>query len=342
MKYFILIIIILIWLQSCSWEKKEQVTFESDTLFVYTSEVFLNEDFYDDILPIFEQIFKCKIKYTVFSNAAEMLAAVVANKDSLDVDVVLGVDNTIFYNVLRDSVFLVYEPQNLKYVEKNLIFDNTYHVIPIYFGQLAFIYNSYAIEKAPATFGEMQDGKFKKKIILMHPESSALGRGMLLWSVAAFGENGYSHFWRSVKENIYSIADNYDEAYNMFLAGQAPLVIGYSTSPVYHIQKENSEKYKSTIPSEGSFNLITGAGIIKNTDKQKLAKHFIDFLLSDDFQGFISDNMWMYPVNNKVNTGSEYKLLPFSKKDYSTVLTQRVIRKNLPQWIAKWESIMLK
>lgn len=342
MRYFILTILFLICLQACFWEKPEKVTLESDKLFVYTSEVFLNEDFYDDFFQIFEQIFKCTIEFTKFSSASEMLAEVVSQKDSINVDVVLGVDNTIFYNVLRDSVFLAYEPQNLKYVDKNLIFDNTYHVIPVYYGQLAFIYNSYAIEKAPVTFGEMQDGKFKKKIILMHPESSSLGRGMLLWSVAAFGENGYSHFWRSVKENIFSIADNYDDAYNMFLAGQAPLVIGYSTSPVYHSRKENSPKYKSTIPSEGSFNLITGAGIVKNTDKQKLAKHFIEFLLSDNFQSFIPDNMWMYPVNNKVNTGSNYKLLPFSKKDHSTILPQRVIRKNLPIWIEKWESIMLK
>jgi thiamine transport system substrate-binding protein len=342
MKYFLLILVIFLCLTGCFWENNDQPSFEADTLYVYTSEVFLNEDFYDEFFPIFEKIFKCEITFTKFDNTAEMLAEIVTQKDSLNVDVVFGIDNTIFYNVLQDSILQSYEPQNLKHVSDALIFDTTHQVIPIYYGQLAFIYDSYAIEKAPATFGEMQDGKFKEKIILMHPESSSLGRGMLLWSVAAFGENGYSHFWRSVKENIYSIADNYDNAYNMFLAGQAPLVLGFSTTPVYHSQKENSEKYKSTIPSEGSFNLIKGAGIISGTDKQELAEHFIEFLLSDDFQSFISDNMWMYPANDKVITGSEYELLPYSKKDYSTVLKQITIRKRLGKWIKKWESIMLK
>jgi thiamine transport system substrate-binding protein len=271
-----------------------------------------------------------------------MLEKVVTGRDSINVDVVLGIDNTIFYNVLRDSVFLEYEPQNLKHVDESLIFDKTYHVIPVYYSQLAFIYNSFAIEKPPITFGEMQDGKFKKKIVLMHPSSSSLGRAMLLWSVAAFGENGYGHFWRSVKENIYSIAENYDDAYNMFLAGQAPLVIGYSTTPVYHLQKENSDKFRSTIPTEGSFNLIRAAGICRWTEKQELAKRFMEYLLSDDFQNFIPDNMWMYPANDKVNNGLDFELLPVSKKDYSTSLSQWSIRRRLQKWIVQWESIMLK
>jgi len=342
MKYILSIILILICLQACFWEKEEEETFESDTLFVYTSKVFLNEDFYHDFFPLFEKIFKCKIELTEFSNASEMLENVVTHKESLKADVVLGVDNTEFYNILNDSIFLAYEPQNLKYVEKDLIFDKTYHVIPVYYGQISFIYDSFDIEKAPATFGEMQDGKFKKKIILMHPESSSLGRGMLLWSIAAFGENGYRHFWRSVKENIYTIADNYDEAYNMFLAGQAPLVIGYSSTPVYHSQLEHSDKYRSAIPSEGSFNLIKGAGIFSGTKHQILAEKFIEFLLSEEFQSFIPDRIWMYPVHNKINNGYEYELLPFSQKDYSVVLSQRTIRKRLPRWIDKWESIMMK
>ena len=342
MKNFFRLLILLCCLQSCFWQKKDAATYELDTLFVLTTDVFLNEDFYSEFFPVFEEIFKCRIEYTSYADAADILKALTEKNDSLRVDVVLGVDNTYFHMMMPDSIFLAYEPHNLRYADKNLIFDDSFHIVPVFYTQLAFIYNSYAIDKAPATFGEMQDGKFKNMIIMIHPESSSLGRGMLLWSVAAFGENGYGHFWRSVKANICSLAKNYDEAYNMFLAGQAPLVAGYSTTPVYHYRKDHSEKYRSTIPMEGSFNLITGAGIVKNTEKPELAKRFIEFLLSDDFQNFIPDQIWMYPANSKTHKGKEYDFLPFSKKDYSTILTQKTIGKRMDKWMESWKSIMLK
>jgi len=334
------IIIIAIVLGSCSFKKDKVEDFSSETLQLYASDVFLNDTFYNEVIPLFENLFDCKLELTNFANATILLDELIS-KDSLDVDVVFGLDNTILYEALRESLFTAYEPSNLRFVENKYIIDKTYHMLPICFSPIAFIYNNRIIDKAPETFGEMQDGIFKDKIIIMNPHTSSLGRAMLIWSVAAFGENGYGHFWRSVKENIFKIADDQEEGYNMFLAAQAPLIQAFSSTIVYHLLQEVTDKYSATIPQEGCFKVIKMAGIAANSQNMELAQHFIDFLLAEDFQTQIPKRMWMYPCNKNIDLSEDYQL-PNLENDYTSQISNRTIGRRLAAWMKKWDSIMLK
>ncbi|MCK4311365.1 MAG: thiamine ABC transporter substrate-binding protein [Candidatus Cloacimonetes bacterium] len=343
MKNWILIcFILMIFIFSCSLKKEATPTFESEELNVYASEVLLNEDFLEESMSLFEGIFNCKVNLQIFVTAQAMVEQTIAEKDSTKADVLFGIDNTLLYLALKESLFVEYEPKNLKYVNEDVIFDKTNHIIPVSYSDLGIIYNSRNISNAPVTFGEMQDGKFKNQIIIMDPRKSSLGRAMLFWSIAAFGEHGYGHFWRSIKENIFAITESFDEAYNMFLAAEAPLMLGYVTTPIFHIKKDNTDKYKSTIPQEGGFKLIKGVGILRSTKNQKLAEQFVEFLLSEEFQELIPLEMWMFPVNKNIKLSTEYKLLPEPKRDFTKELSLRTIQWRYKSWIKKWEMIMLK
>ncbi|MCF7793646.1 MAG: thiamine ABC transporter substrate-binding protein [Candidatus Cloacimonetes bacterium] len=343
MRNAVIFIIIGLCFYGCFWQKEEIVDFHSDTLHVYATEIFLNEDFYSEMFPLFENIFNCEVDTKIFPDVFAILDSLKNIPDSLqNIDIIFGLDNVVYPDIYKDSLLIAYEAKNLRFVEKKNLIDPTFQTTPVSFCQIGFIYNNYQIEKVPSTFGEMQDGIFKEKIILMNPRTSSLGRAMLIWSVAAFGSNGYGHFWRSVKENIYTVADNNDDAYNMFLAAQAPLVIGYNTTPVYHQIMENSQKYKTTIPSEGSYNYYLTAGIHRSTHNLEMSQKFIEFILSEDFQTYIPKRMWMYPVNKQIELGPKYELLPKSTKDYSKTFSDRSINRNISAWLKRWESIMLK
>ena len=335
------LILLTLILSGCFLKKKQQEDFSEDTLHLFATEVFLNDTFYSETMPIFENIFNCRVELTNFPNATVLLDEL-TNNDSIEVDVVFGLDNTLLYRTLQESLFIAYEAQNLKYIPKEYIIDKTNQMIPICSSPLAFIYNDQSIEKAPETFGEMQDGIFKDKIILLNPHTSSLGRAMLIWSVAAFGENGYSHFWKSVKENIFTIADDQEEGYNMFLAAQAPLIQAYSSSIIYHIKQEATDRFKATIPQEGCFKVIKTAGIAARSENVELAKHFIDFLLSDDFQTIVPERMWMYPCSKNIKLNNDYELLPAVKNDYTSQLSSRTVGRRISAWLKRWDSIMLK
>lgn len=341
MKKLSVIIFILLLIMGCSCERKEDLNFESDTLRVFATKIFLNEDFLLETIAMFEEVFKCRVKLTEFDNANDMMEIAISQKDSIEMDIVWGLDNTLIYDAVRESLFTAYKPKNIRYVEKENIFDDTFHIIPVCYSYLAFIFNSYIIANSPETFGEMQDGKFKNQIIIMDPRKSSIGKAMLFWTIATFGENGYGHFWRSIKDNIFFIADNYDDAYNMFLAGEAPLVIGYDTTPVFHKKNENLDKYRSSIPQEGGFKLIKGVGIMKTAINLELSERFVEFLLSTDYQELIPSNIWMYPVNKNIDLTSEYDLLPKPQKDFTMSLRIRTVQRRYKGWIRKWERIML-
>lgn len=339
-KIFLLLILVLI--LSCNKQNSVETSNEIQTLKIYAVDIFLNEDFYENIIPIFTNIFKCEIKVTKFSNSLSMLDQAISEKDSTDIDLVFGIDNTLLFRALQDSLFFPYESNNLHNIDDDLIFDKEYRVNPVCYSNIAFIYNSYIITDPPSTFGEMQDGKFKDQIILLDPRTTSIGRAMLYWSVAAFGRNGYGHFWRSIKDNVFSIFDDQNDAYNAFLAGEAPMIIGMDTTPIYHIQHDNTDKYKSTIPKEGGFKFIQGVGILNSSQKKELAAKFVDFLLSLEFQEIITDEMWMKPANKKVKLPVDYEILPQITNDYTNELSIRQTRWQYNEWIAKWKRIMLK
>jgi thiamine transport system substrate-binding protein len=341
MNKIIWILILILILSGCFLKKKQEEDISNNSLHLFATDVFLNDTFYSEVMPVFENIFNCKVELTNFPNATVLLDEL-TNNDSIEVDVVFGLDNTLLYKTLRESLFIAYEAPNLRFIPQKYIIDKTSQMIPICFSPIAFIYDNKSIEKAPETFGEMQDGIFKDKIILLNPHTSSLGRAMLIWSVAAFGENGYSHFWRSVKENIFTIADDQEEGYNMFLAAQAPLIQAYSSLTVYHVKQEATDKFKSTIPQEGCFKVIKTAGIATRTKNVELAKHFIDFLLSDDFQTIVPERMWMYPCSKNIKLNSDYQLLPVVENDYTSQLSTRTVGRRISAWLNKWDSIMLK
>ncbi len=337
-----ILLLFVISILACNKQNNDFAANETRTLNIYAVEIFLNDDFYENTIPIFTDLIDCKVNITKFTDALSMLERAILEKDSTEIDLLFGLDNTLLFKAEKESLFLEYDSNNLNYVHDEFIFDEQHRINPICYSHISFNYNTNVITNPPSTFGEMQDGKFKDQIIITDPRTSSVGRAMLFWSVAAFGRNGYGHFWRSIKDNIFNIYSNKNEAYNAYLAGEAPMILSMETTPIYHLQQDNTDKYRSTIPKEGGFKFILGVGILRSSQNEYLAKKFVDFLLSKDFQETITESMWMKPVNKKIKLPIDYKILPEITKDYSKDLTTRQTRSQYNEWIAKWKRIMLK
>ena len=131
----------------------------------------------------------------------------------------------------------------------------------------------------------------------MDPRTSGPGLGFLLWTVKIFGD-GFSSYWEKLSPNILTVTEGWDSGYGLFINGEAPMVLSYTTSPAYHLEYENSSRYKATVFREGNYMHIEGAGIIRGTKKRDAAEKFIDFILSEDFQKEIPLTNWMFPVRD--------------------------------------------
>ncbi|NQV19513.1 MAG: thiamine ABC transporter substrate-binding protein [Armatimonadetes bacterium] len=339
MKKFFFSFLILLLFFGCQPQRKTDNLSKIPVLTIYSADNFISEKIWAHTIPIFETKFECKIELRKFNDAKKLLDFVINERNISKADIVVGLDNVLLSDVLNAKLLIKYKPETLILADKNFHFDKSYRLIPVCYNYLAFVYDSESITAPPETFGQMQDGIWRKKIIIENPLNSSLGRGMLFWSVAAFGEGGYRHFWRSIKENIFTITNIWEDAFNIFLAKEAPIFLGYATTPIYPI--EGIEKYKVIIPQEGGFKIIEGAGILKSTRNLKLSQQFMEFLLSNNFQKYLPSLRLMFPVNKNINLPVEFESIPIPEKDFSKNLNLKFANKNSGNWIQNWKKMMI-
>ena len=147
----------------------------------------------------------------------------------------------------------------------------------------------------PKSLAELVDAKDGPKIVIEDPRTSTPGLGLLVWMRESLRRQGR----RGLEEACAEDRDGHarlEEAYGLFLKGEADMVLSYTTSPAYHIAVEHDPNLKAAIFPEGHYLEIEVAGMTKSTKQPELARNFLKFMLSEPFQSAIPEGNWMYPA----------------------------------------------
>jgi thiamine transport system substrate-binding protein len=285
------------------------------------------------VVPKFEQATGIHVEMISAGDAGQVLSRVILEKDSPRADIAVGIDNNLLARALEEGVLAPYRSPNLDRVPPALRFDSTHSVTPFDYGYFAFVYDSEALPSPPRSFEELTGASFRGKIIVEDPRTSSPGLGLLLWTIAVYGE-GYLDFWKRLEPNLLTITDSWDTAYGMFTSGEAPLVLSYTTSPAYHLQNEHTERYRALLFEKGNYLQIEGMGMVRGGPNPEAARRFIDFILTDSFQEEIPLTNWMYPVVPGVATPESFRLAP--KPEVSLQIPADQVRRNEERWISAW------
>ena len=259
---------------------------------------------------------KTGYKVTMLScgDAAQALSRVVLEKNAPKGDVVIGIDNQLYSRAVEEGVLQSYKPAGAdKIIRKDLRFSDDWYLTPYDWSYFAIIWDSNSSVPAPKSLADLTKEIYRKKLILMDPRLSTPGLGFVTWTKGVFGD-GYKEFWNQLKPNVLTMAPGWDAGYGLFTAGEATLVISYTTSPAYHVEYDNTDRYKALIFPEGHPVQIEGAGIIKGSKNLKAAKEFMDFLISEEAQDVLPLTQWMYPVNGNVKLPPCYDAAPMADK----------------------------
>lgn len=285
------------------------------------------------IIPVFEE--KTGIDVTIQSagDAGQVLSRVIMESDNPRADIIIGIDNNMLTKALDADVLSPYTPENLEQIPDYLLFDPTHHVIPFDYGYFSIIYDSRSIDNPPSTLQDLTKPDYKDQLILMDPRTSSPGLGFFLWTIEVYGDDFIS-YWEQLKPSILTITEGWDAGYGLFVNGEAPMVLSYTTSPAYHAEYEESTQYKATLFEKGNYMQIEGMGIIKGAANRESAEKFIDFMLTEDFQSVIPLTNWMFPVNPDVKLPDSFQYA--LKPDKSFLLDSGEIEKNYDRWIDMW------
>ena len=74
------------------------------------------------------------------------------------------------------------------------------------------------------------------------------------------------------------------------------MVLSYTTSPAYHLIAEQDKRFAAAEFSEGHYQQIEVAGLIASSQQKPLARQFLTFMMSEEFQSIIPTTNWMYPA----------------------------------------------
>ncbi len=285
------------------------------------------------VIPAFEEEYGIKVSIVSVGDAGQVLQKAILEKNDVKADLIIGIDNNLLARALEEDILEPYESVNLRKIPDDLIFDSTLSLTPFDYGYFSIIYDSEKIDVPPASLSDLLKEEYSKSIILMDPRTSSPGVGFLLWTVSEFGED-YKDYWKKLASSILTITDGWDSGYGLFTQGEAPMVLSYTTSPAYHVEYEETERYKAAVFNNGHYMQIEGIGILKNAPNRKAAELFIDFALEEKFQSAIPLTNWMYPVRTDLPLPDSFSFAP--KPPVSLIIPAAEIEKNMQDWITGW------
>lgn len=267
-----------------------------------------------ELVKLFEAETGYKCTLISAGDAVQVLTRAVLEKDSPQADVLLGIDNNQVKTVKTHKVLQSYKPAKAdSLIPADAVMDSDWQLTPYDWSYFALIYDTHSTVPAPESLSDLTKSVYAKKLILMDPRTSTPGLGFAAWTRAVFGGT-YLEYWKALKPSILTMAPGWDAGYGLFTAGEAPLVISYTTSPAYHVEYDKTDRYKALIFDEGHIMQIEGAGLVKDAPNEKGGKAFLDFLISEKAQSVLPLTQWMYPVNPQVVLPDCYKAAPKASK----------------------------
>ncbi|MBG56525.1 MAG: thiamine ABC transporter substrate-binding protein [Deltaproteobacteria bacterium] len=290
------------------------------------------------VFKSFEEQCECKIKVVTHGDSGTVLNRSILEKGNPNADILLGLNNSEIEKSFNHKLWIPYRSKLLDQVPKELDLDKKNRVTPFDYGYISFVYDSQKIKNPPRSLEDLLDQKYKRKIVIQNPKTSSPGLSMLHWTIAVFGEDEYLDYWKKLQKNLLSVTDGWSAAYGMFTKGEVPIVLSYVTSPAYHLEYEKTKRYKAALFKEGHYRQIEFAGILKGTEKIKMAQDFIDFMLSEKFQSVIPLTNWMYPVIRHQPLPDSFQIAP--EPEVVPELNSSLVYKQNKKWLKAWSRAM--
>ena len=123
--------------------------------------------------------------------------------------------------------------------------------VPFDYSIFAFVYQKDRLAEVPGSLEALRSLPENVKIVIQDPRSSTPGLGLVLWVKSVYGDQA-ADFWRDVQANVLTVTAGWSEAYNLFLQGEAEMVLSYTTSPAYHRIAEGDDRFSWATFAEGT------------------------------------------------------------------------------------------
>ena len=174
-------------------------------------------------------------------------------------------------------------------------------LIPVGTGFYTIIYNTNLVseEDAPASFADLVDEKWDNKLVIADPTSSS-SVYTLIWMITQNLEGepyGWEFFERLEELNV-----NYASSHGTIgeLVAMGERSVGVQVMATAGTSLEKGDPIAIVYPEEGLPSEVNVSVVRKDTPNQEAAELFVNFLLSEDGQMLVADNLGWIPVRTDI------------------------------------------
>ncbi|WP_372963885.1 thiamine ABC transporter substrate binding subunit [Marinobacter sp.] len=248
----------------------------------------------------FEAHCACTLNYTVLDSGGDILQRLRLEGTSTPADIVLGLD-TATMETARQTGLIGKHERTLEQLALPIDWNDS-HFIPYDWGYFAFVYDTQQLPEPPASLDALINAPDDLKIVIQDPRTSTPGLGLLLWMHSVYGDEA-SAKWEQLSKKILATTQSWSDGYfSLFMNGEAPMILSYSTSPAYHMAIDKTDRYQAVEFKEGHYLQVEVAALVESSKNKDLARSFLDFMLTPDFQRHIPLKNVMYPA---IDLGTE-------------------------------------
>jgi len=292
------------------------------------------------------------IKLISQGDAGEVVNKAALTAGNPEGDVLFGVDNTLLSRALTADVFDPYVSPNAATVPAALSVATQNAVTPVDYGDVCINLDDAWFAKnkiaKPATLDDLAQPAYKDLLVVENAATSSPGLAFLLATVARYGEDGYSNYWKALRANGIKVVNGWTEAYeDTFSAGgkgNRPIVVSYASSPpaeIVYAADPKPTKPSTSVMTDGCFRQVEYAGVLRGTTNPLAARAVVDWLLSPAVQADVPLSMFVDPAV----PGTP---LPKVFTDFAAVpaapltLDPAVIDAKRSTWIETWDQVTLR
>lgn len=299
----------------------------------------------DEVIAAFEEESGLTLEVRPQGDAGELTNKLALTKDSPVADVAFGVDNAFAGRALDEGVFAASDVELPAGADDYALETGADRLVPIDFGDVCFnVDDTWFAERdltPPSTLEDLTKPAYADLTVVPGATTSSPGLALLLATIADRGEE-WPAYWQDLLDNGVKITSGWTDAYTVdFTAGGGdgprPIVLSYASSPPFTIPEGGDEPTTSAL-LDTCFRQVEYAGILEGADNPEGARALLDFMLGEEFQSALPEQMYVYPVSDTAELPAEWsRFAQVAPEPFS--LPEDEISANRDEWLREWRDL---
>lgn len=296
----------------------------------------------EELVDQFEAQTGYTLVVTAPGDAGSVVNELLLSAGSPSADVVYGIDNALATRAIAGGVLEPYASPELPASAEELRIDGGDELTPIDFGDVCLNIDTAWFEDEgiapPATLDDLVEPEYADLTVVTDPNVSSPGLALLLATVAEYGEDGFADYWQRLTDNGLRVVDSWSDAYYVdftVAGGDRPIALSYSSSPAATLTEDGSGSTTEAL-LDTCVRQVEYAGVVEGAANPDGARAVVDWLLSEEVQASLPDNMYMYPVDDAAELPEAWaEFAPAAQEPLGVPADE--IDAGREQWLRTWD-----